>query len=87
MKQNWILAALFIIFFLVVVACSRLTMENYKKIKAGMSYDEVVNVLGKPDKCDDVIGMRKCIWGDEKKSITVSFVGDKALLFSAENIR
>ncbi|HMK55555.1 MAG TPA: DUF3862 domain-containing protein [Dissulfurispiraceae bacterium] len=70
-----------------LAGCSRLTMDNYNKIKGGMAYDEVVKILGSPDKCNDVIGMRNCVWGDEKKSVTVAFVGDKVLLFSANNIR
>ncbi len=87
MKKRWIITVLLIVVLFFTMGCSRLTMDNYNKIKSGMTYDEVVKILGKPDKCDDVIGMRKCVWGDEKKSITVSFVGDKALLFTANNIK
>ena len=87
MKKGWIATAFFILVLFAAAGCSRLTMDNYNKIKGGMAYDEVVNILGAPAKCNDVIGMRSCVWGDEKKSITVAFVGDKVLLFSANNIR
>lgn len=87
MKTRWFVTACLVLILFVAVGCSRLTMDNYNKIKGGMPYDEVVSILGKPEKCSDVIGMRSCVWGDEKKSINVSFVGDKVLLFSANNIR
>ncbi|HMK59814.1 MAG TPA: hypothetical protein VK452_01545 [Dissulfurispiraceae bacterium] len=70
-----------------LMSCSRLTMDNYNKIKSGMTYEETTRILGTPDKCNDLIGMRNCVWGNEKKSVTVAFVGDKVLLFSANNIR
>jgi hypothetical protein len=86
MKKGWIAAAFFILILFVVAACSRVTMDNYNKIKGGMTYDEVMNILGSPNKCNDVIGLKSCVWGDEKKSITVGFVGDKVIIFSANNI-
>lgn len=65
---------------------SKLTLDNYNKISMGMSYDEVTTLIGKPEKCDDVLGMRSCNWGDDKASVSVSFAGDKVLLFSAQNL-
>jgi len=52
-----------------------------------MSYDEVTQLIGPPDECDDVLGVRNCLWGDEKRSIKVSFVGSKVLLFSSSNLQ
>lgn len=86
MKTGWVVTVFLILALFIAAGCSKLTMDNYNKIKGGMTYDEVVGILGKPDKCSDVIGMRSCVWGNEKKSITVSFVGSKVLLFSANNI-
>ena len=87
MKKKWILIAFLSLILLAAAGCDKLTMDNYNKIKGGMTYNEVTGILGSPDKCNDIIGMRSCVWGDEKKSITVSFVADKVLLFSANNIR
>jgi len=67
-------------------ACSKLSLENYNKLHMGMHYDEVTKLIGTPDKCDDVLGLRNCRWGDEKRSINVSFAGDKVLVFSAQNL-
>lgn len=73
--------------FLTLLGCSRITLENYSKISVGMRYDEVIRLLGKPDQCDDVMGVRNCKWGDEKHSVNVSFVAGKVLLFSSSNLR
>jgi hypothetical protein len=73
--------------FLVLLGCSKLTVENYDKIAVGMSYDEVTRLIGAPDACDDVMGVRNCKWGDETRSVNVSFVADKVLLFSSSNLK
>lgn len=72
---------------LLMLGCSPLTQENYNKITVGMSYDQVTALIGKPDTCDDVMGVRNCVWGDEKRSVQVGFVADKVLLFSANNLK
>lgn len=72
---------------LVMLGCSKVTLENYNRISVGMSYDEVTQLIGPPDECDDVMGVRNCLWGDEKRSINVSFVGSKVLLFSSSNLQ
>jgi hypothetical protein len=72
---------------LLVLGCSQLTQENYNKISVGMSYDEVTALIGKPDTCDDVMGVRNCVWGNEKRSVQVGFVADKVLLYSSNNLK
>lgn len=71
---------------LVLLGCSRLTLENYNKIEVGMSFDEVAKLIGPPQKCDDVMGLRSCTWGDEKRSVSVSFAAGKVLLFTSSNL-
>lgn len=72
---------------LAMLGCSKVTLENYSKITTGMTYDEVTQVIGSPDECDDVMGVRNCRWGDEKGAINVSFIGGKVLLFSSSNLK
>lgn len=72
---------------LALMGCDKLTLENYNKIEVGMSYEEVNALIGKPARCDDVIGIRNCKWGDENHSINVSFAGGKVLLFASENLK
>lgn len=80
------LRSLVLLTSLLLLGCSRLTAANYDKLKMGMSYAEVKALLGEPDRCSDVLGAKHCVWGDEKKHITVNFVADQAILFSAENV-
>lgn len=72
---------------LLIVGCSKLTAENYGKLKVGMSYQEVTQILGSPTGCDDLAGLKSCTWGDEKRHINVQFAADRVMLFSAQNIR
>ena len=81
LRRGWLLAAL-----IVLSACSRVTAENYNKLKTGQTYDEVRALLGEPARCDETLGLRACRWGDDKSFIVVNFVGSKAVLFSAENV-
>lgn len=83
--NRFALAAAALLFLL--AACSRLTVENYNKLKTGMSYEEVKALLGDPARCDEILGIRACSWGDERRRINVSFMGGKVMLFTAENIK
>lgn len=67
--------------------CSKLTPENYAKLKPGLTYAEVKSILGEPARCDDLVGFKSCRWGDESRNITVRFAGDQVVLYSAENVR
>ena len=70
-----------------MLGCSKLTLENYDKITTGMTYEEVTQLIGTPETCDDVLGVRNCTWGDDKRSVSVSFVGGQVLLFSSSNLK
>jgi len=72
---------------LLAVGCSKLTAENYAKVKTGMTYSEVTAILGSPASCDEAAGFKSCRWGDDKRHATVRFAADKVILHSAENIR
>ena len=75
------------ILVLLLAACSKLTLENYDRLKSGMSYQEVKEILGAPSQCSEVLGVKSCTWGDDQRFIKVNFVGDQVLLFSAQGIR
>jgi hypothetical protein len=71
-----------------LAACSKLTAENYNKIKIGQTFEEVQGFIGKPDQCDDVMTAKVCTWGKEGGArANISFVGNKVVLFSAQNLR
>jgi hypothetical protein len=71
----------------VAVACSKVNMENYSRLKVGQSYDEVVAVLGQPARCDEILGVRQCLWGDEARNVKAGFVGGMALTLTAHNLK
>ena len=68
-------------------ACGgRVNLDNYNKLKVGQSYSEVKAILGEAANCDEMLGIRSCVWGDENRGVTVNFVSDKVLLLSAHNL-
>lgn len=85
--RRWIRLLLACSLLALLLGCSKLTMENYAKLKVGLGYDEVVEILGKPDHCSEALLVRSCVWGDEKKNITVNFVAGKVVLFASKNLR
>ena len=79
--------ALCMISILTLAACNRVNKENYDKIKIGMSYEEIVGVLGKPDTCQDpVLKTKSCTWGSSEKQIRIKFVVDTVAWRSSKGI-
>ncbi|NMG77482.1 hypothetical protein [Aromatoleum diolicum] len=72
---------------LVLSACSKLTPKNYDKLKVGMKYEEVKQVLGAPTKCSDLLAVKSCTWGDDTRFVQVSFIADQVILFNSSNLR
>jgi len=72
---------------LALTACSKLTLENYDKLHAGMSFEEVGGIIGKPDACSEVLVGRVCVWGTEEEGISATFVAGKLLTTSAKNLK
>jgi hypothetical protein len=71
---------------LLAIGCSKLTTENYDKLRIGMNHDEVVSLFGKAEKCNGAIGIKNCMWGNEQKHVKVSFAGDKVVVFSGNGL-
>ena len=72
----------------VLVACSsKVSLENYGKLRIGQSYEDVTKILGDPARCDEVLGIRTCVWGDEQRGISVNFVAGQVMLLSAKNLK
>jgi len=86
MKSIKKLIAVILLFCVIFLGCTKLNRENYDKIKLGMSYEQVVDIIGSPDKCDAALGMKNCIWGNDRKNITIKFVADKVVLPSLKGL-
>jgi hypothetical protein len=66
--------------------CSKLTKQNYDKLKVGMEYKEVTALLGDAPACDAAMGAKSCTWGGEQKNIVVNFVADKVVFMTCKGI-
>ena len=66
--------------------CSKLTKQNYEKLKVGMEFKEVSAILGTTASCDGAMGAKSCTWGDEQKNITVKFVAEKVVFMTCKGI-
>ena len=85
MKRRILVSAL-VVLTLGLTACGSVSSDNYKKIKSGMSKDEVTDILGSADECESALGFESCQWGDEKKYISVKFAGDAVLGKSSKGL-
>lgn len=73
---------------LLLAACAdKITLENYGKLKTGQTYEEVQQIVGAPARCDEVLGIRNCSWGNEQRGFNVNFVGGQAILMSARGLK
>jgi hypothetical protein len=86
-KQMKLFLLVLLTSLLFTTGCSKVTKENYGKLKMGMEYREVTALLGKPDKCEESMASKSCIWGNGTRNITVNFLGDKAMVFSCTGIK
>lgn len=75
-----------LLLFLSLTGCSKLNQENYDKIKVGMDYQQITELIGDPDKCDAALGAKNCIWGNDKKNITIQFIADKVVFPSMKGL-
>ena len=86
MKRSKKLIVMALLLSVVLSGCSKLDRENYDKIKVGMDYEQVVSIIGDPDKCDAAMGSKNCVWGNEFKNITIKFIADKVVLPSMKGL-
>jgi hypothetical protein len=68
---------------LLLAACSRVTEENYAKIRDGMSEQEVIAILGKPTESSSLsiagLSGTGAKWVEGDAVIAVQFVNGKVL--------
>jgi len=72
---------------LLLTACSKLSMANYQLLEVGMEYDQVTQVIGAPTQCEETLGTRNCLWGDETTAIKATFIAQKAVMFSHKGLK
>jgi len=76
----------FVAMLLMTLGCSKLTPDTYDQLRLGMTYDEVVSLLGQPDDCEGAVGFKDCTWGNRTKYINVKFGGNSVVFFSSKGL-
>ena len=66
--------------------CGKVNKENYDKLKMGMGYAAVVEILGEPERCDALLAAKSCVWGKDAKTIKIQLVGDHVILFESQGL-
>lgn len=77
---------------LLLSACSSsVSRENFDRIKNNMSQDEVIQILGEPDKINSIelgeLSGSTAQWVNKKHQITVTFAGGKVAFRTYGNRR
>lgn len=93
-SRNLIGLALLGLLFLLMSGCSKVSQSNYDKIENGMTVSQVEAILGKGKEAAGVAGAignltgsgKVLTWGDDKKSITVTFANDKVIAKAAQGL-
>ena len=67
--------------------CSKLTKENYDKIETGMYYNDVVQLIGKPEECSDTLGLSSCKWKNGDAIVKISFISNQVTLISGRQLK
>jgi len=77
--MKWV-AIIFLSTFL--LACAKVTPDNYDKIQTGMSMDQVVSILGEPSDVQSFnfagLSGTSATWKSGDTTIVVQFFNDKA---------
>jgi outer membrane protein assembly factor BamE (lipoprotein component of BamABCDE complex) len=93
-SRNLIGLALLGLLFLLISGCSKVSQSNYDKIENGMTVSQVEAILGKGKEAAGVAGAignltgsgKVLTWGDDKKSITVTFANDKVIAKAGQGL-
>jgi len=76
-----------VVALVMISGCSKVSKENYDKIKTGMAFDEVETLLGKPEGCSETLGISNCQWKDGKATINITFINNETSIISAKDLR
>lgn len=88
MRRNvWVAAIMVATLGLVGCEDSRLTLDSYEQLQAGMTRAQVEAILGEPSECSGAVMIDNCLWGDEVRFIQAQFVGGKAMAYQYQGLK
>jgi hypothetical protein len=71
------------VIFISLVSCSRVSQNNFEKIKPNMTMQEVVMILGEPTSSEsiNIVGVSgtNAIWKSNNAEINIQFLNEKVL--------
>ncbi len=94
MKPNYkkcSLALCILVAITLLAACApqpgTVTVENYDKLKFGMAYDAVIEILGKPHQVHPFMGIKQCTWVSGERQIHAKFIVGRAVYYSSKGLQ
>ena len=73
-----------LLYCILLIACNRVTEDNYNRIESGMEEAAVIKILGDPDDSSSMgIGSltgKSSVWDDGKARISIQFFNGKVKL-------
>ena len=86
-----LLLIMVVLFVFALTACARqpgtVTLERYDKLKLGMKYDAVVEILGEPHQIQPFMGIKQCTWVNGERHIHAKFIAGRAVYFSSKGLK
>lgn len=74
-----------------IFGCSRVSKENFDKIRTEMTMKEVIKILGEPTQSEGIkiggVSGTSAIWKEKGSEIYIQFLNDKVLVKSFSRIR
>ena len=78
-----------LLLLLTALGCTRLTQENFNKVQTGMTYEEVVTILGEPSDNQSVgagpLSASSITWEDDSARVNIKFLNNKVQLKAFES--
>lgn len=75
---------LIIICMLILIACSKITVDRYEQVKQGMSLEQVISILGEPtaSRSINIAGLSgtSATWKNKDAEITIQFLNDQVTI-------
>ena len=64
-----------------LIACSKISQDNYQKIQPNMTMQEVIAILGEPTHTENIsiagISGASAVWQDSNGEIAIQFLNDR----------